>query len=33
MADTKDMFLETEYSRPVEGISRLGDILVDYKDL
>jgi len=26
------MFLETEFSRPVEGISRLGHILVDYKD-
>jgi len=29
MVDTKDMFLETECSRPVEGISRLGHILVD----
>jgi len=33
MADTKDMFLKTEYSRPGEGISQLDHILVDYKDL
>ena len=26
MADTKDMFLETEISRPAEYISRLGHI-------
>jgi len=32
MADIKDMFLETENSRPVEGISRLRHILVNYKD-
>jgi len=29
MADIKDMFLETEISRPAEYISRLGLILVD----
>jgi len=32
MIETKDKFLETETSRPVEGISRLGYILVDYRD-
>ena len=30
MADTKDMFLETEISRPSEDISRLGKVKVDY---
>jgi len=32
MTETKDMFLKMKYSRPVEDISRLGHILVDYKD-
>ena len=30
MADAKDMFLETEISRPSKDISRLQLILVDY---
>jgi len=29
MTETKDKFLETETSRPVESISRLSHILVD----
>jgi len=32
MTETNDMFLETKFSRPQESISRLGHILVDYKD-